>query len=167
MFIKKFLSCPRKVGSITPSGRQLSEEIAKQAIMLSGVNPLVELGPGSGAITNFLPKDTISIEVDDGFAELLKSKYPERCVINTDATNYLLNLKRPVTIVSSIPLIGNPNANNIKDAVKMSYSAGMIETLITYSYGRKSPYSKCNFKSEIRTKFILFNIPPANIWVYS
>lgn len=167
MFIKRFLSSPRRVGSVTSSGRQLSEEIANQAIMLSGAKSLIELGPGSGAITNFLPLDTISIEVDEGFVELLKKKYPDRSIVNTDAIDFLLNLKNPVNIVSSIPLIGNPNADEIINAVKVAYHSGMIEKLITYSYGRKSPYSRCKFKSEIRTKFVFFNIPPANIWVYS
>jgi len=167
MFFRRFLSNPTIVGSITPSSKSLSMQIASQAISLSSAYTLIELGPGSGAITKFLPKDTVSVEVDADFVAVLQNKFPERNIINTDAADYLRNLKSPVTIISSIPLIGNPNSENIKNSIKLAYRTGVIKSLITYSYGRKSPYSDCNFISEQRTKCVFLNIPPANIWVYS
>lgn len=155
------------MGSIIPSSRSLSIHIANQAMALDGAYPLVEFGPGCGAITAFLPERTLSVEIDEGFVEILKTKYPKRRILHTDAADYLGKLHSPVNIVSSIPLIGNPCSNKIKDAIKVAYSKGMIKSLITYSYGRKSPFSVCNFKKEQHTKLVLFNIPPANIWVYS
>lgn len=167
MFISRYLSDPEKVGAIVPSSRVLCKHIATQAIQLSRDVPIVELGAGSGAITKLLPTESISIEIDEVFSGFLIRKYPERLILNCDAANYVKNLNSPVTIVSSIPLIGNSGSKNIKHAIKSAYTKGMIKSLLTYSYGKKSPFSDCGFKSEVRTKYVLLNIPPASIWVYS
>ena len=126
MFITRYLSNPKKVGSIIPSSRSLSIHIANQAMALDGAYPLVEFGPGCGAITAFLPERTLSVEIDEGFVEILKTKYPKRRILHTDAADYLGKLHSPVNIVSSIPLIGNPCSNKIKDAIKVGAFAKII-----------------------------------------
>lgn len=163
----RYFANPKTVGSIFPSSRQLSRQIADQVSKFDPTYRLVEFGPGTGTITALLPENTVCIELDKVFVEFLAAKFPQRKILHCDIVEYLSYLQEPINVVSSIPLIGNPESTKIRAAVNAAYNEGLIQSLITYSYGTKSPFSGCNFKEEIRLKLVLFNIPPASIWVYS
>jgi|AntAceMinimDraft_1070359.scaffolds.fasta_scaffold02574_2 phospholipid N-methyltransferase len=129
---------------------------------------VVEFGPGTGRITERLHPDNLTlVETDQAFCELLAHRYPKATVLNVSAIDFLAKQTTPVSVISSIPLLNNPHSNKIKMAVATSYRAGIIQKLVTYSYGPKSPYAECGFAHETRFKQVLRNLPPANIWVYA
>ena len=140
--------------------------MGKLAQQFGTVYPVIELGPGTGSTTKYLPKDTISVELDSMFYDHLRVNFPDRNIVNMDALDYLSDLKNPVNIVSSIPLINNPNAKKIRVLFADLRDQGKIHNLITFSYGRKSPLVDCGFKNGCKAKTVYWNFPPASVWHY-
>jgi phosphatidylethanolamine/phosphatidyl-N-methylethanolamine N-methyltransferase len=129
---------------------------------------VVEFGPGTGQITAELSTDHLTlVEIDPQFCELLARRFPQAHVLNMSAVDFLRQQTTPITVVSSIPLLNNPHSGSIKAAIAQGYQSGIIQKLVTYSYGPKSPLGDCSFKQEQRFKRILRNVPPANVWIYS
>jgi phospholipid N-methyltransferase len=170
MDIIKFMFCymdnPSSVGSLIPSSSRLGKEIALAIKDFDTGTVLLEFGAGSGAITKYLPPNAVSVEIDKNFVALLKQKFPDRKIVELNAIEMLSEIKEPVNIVSSIPLIKNSYAGELREAIKRANSANLIKNLITYSYGYNPPMSNCGFESGTRLNTVFFNVPPANIWKY-
>src|SRR5947207_10827289 len=89
-FLKRFLARPWKVASPVPSGRRLAAKIAEQIDPEPG-GKVLELGPGTGAVTRALrergiaEQDLVLIEADREFVTLLRAQFPAARVIEGDA----------------------------------------------------------------------------------
>ncbi len=141
--------------------------------LAASLEPLqvVELGPGTGQITKHLqsnlPANNLTlVEINCKFSELLAKAYPEAKVFNGSAVEFFSQTVSPCAVVSSIPMLNNPEAGAIRQAVAQAYQAGLIQKLITYSYGSHSPFAGCGFATERQVRFVAFNVPPARIWQY-
>lgn len=176
-FISNALRRPRQIGAILPSSNMLGKAMAEalqQPIYENGissneiVDDLVEFGPGTGQITKFLPKQKLTlVEIEDNFCSLLKKNYPEANIINKSAIDVLKETQQCFKAVSSIPLLKNPQSNQLKNAIKQSYHSGFLKKLVIYSYGQTPPLSDCGFKVEIKIKTVIMNLPPAHVWLYA
>jgi phosphatidylethanolamine/phosphatidyl-N-methylethanolamine N-methyltransferase len=164
---------PRQVGAVVSCSEALAGAMARalydeQASFHTGPTPkVVELGPGTGRITEQLDTDDLTlVEIDATFSRLLQQRFNKATVLNMSAVDFLAKQTTPIAVISSIPLLNNPQSRAIKDAIAASYRAGIITTLVTYSYGPISPMAQCGFKQQQRVRRVLRNIPPANVWVY-
>lgn len=179
-FLIQYLANPKQVGAFVPSSKFLAIEMAKALNASSDTDrqkttatnsdhlDLIELGPGTGRITKLLQSECLTlVEIDEIFCKILSENFPEARIVNQSATDFLKAIKKPSNIVSSIPLLNNPESQAIKSAVAALYSEGLINRLVTYSYGLHSPFKDCGFKNEKRFSYALLNIPPATIWQYS
>jgi phosphatidylethanolamine/phosphatidyl-N-methylethanolamine N-methyltransferase len=111
-FFKGFLRHPWVVGSIVPSSTFLARRLAAT---LRDARTVVELGPGTGAVTHALLEALsararlLAIELDDEFAAMLEAESDERLIVHRgNATQLGPALARhglhPVdAIVSGIP----------------------------------------------------------------
>ncbi len=78
------------MGAVMPSGRVLARTMA-QYVDINSTGPVVELGPGTGAITNALiehgvdQKRLVLVEYNPGFCALLRDRYPQAKVVQGDA----------------------------------------------------------------------------------
>jgi len=176
-FFYQFLKHPRQVGAVLPCSVELAQAMR---LALDAPAPstsdhqasphhtgVVEFGAGTGGITRRLDTENLTlVEIDKKFCELLKNRYPNATVLNLSAQDFLAQQKTPVSIISSIPLLNNPHAAVIKQAISNGYQNGIIEKLVTFSYGKKSPFADCGFAQENRFKHVLRNVPPANVWIY-
>ena len=103
---------------MTPSGRALARTMAAY-IDPSRPGPIVELGPGTGPVTEALvaqgidPARLVLVEFDPTFCRLLRARYPKATVVQGDA----YSLKRLLTglmqnpaagVVSGLPLFTKP-----------------------------------------------------------
>src|ERR1700751_686868 len=117
-FLRSWIEKPLHMGAVMPSGRLLARTMA-QYVDAESSGPVVELGPGTGAITNALiehgvdQKRLVLVEYNPGFCALLRDRYPHAKVVQGDA--YSLRdslwgaLDAPATaIVSSLPLVTKP-----------------------------------------------------------
>ncbi|MGY4359215.1 phospholipid N-methyltransferase [Bradyrhizobium sp. i1.7.7] len=112
-FFLSWMSAPRRVGAIAPSGAALADLITREITATTG--PILELGPGTGAFTYKLLKrgvrqqDLTLIEYGSDFTKLLQIRFPGARVLWMDAgrlTTERLYDGAPVgAVVSGLPLL--------------------------------------------------------------
>ena len=165
------------MGAVMPSGRLLARTMA-QYVDIDSEGPVIELGPGTGAITNALiahgveQKRLVLVEYNPGFCALLRDRYPQATVVQGDA--YALRdslwdvLKAPASaVVSGLPLVTKPMLTRLKlirDAFA-AMSPGSPFVQFTYSVAPPIPRSLPGVSTEASER-IWMNLPPARVWVY-
>jgi phosphatidylethanolamine/phosphatidyl-N-methylethanolamine N-methyltransferase len=170
-FLRALVARPRNVGAVAPSGPQLARAMAAQ-IKLDG--PVLELGPGTGAITGAIVARTgearlTAVEYDPDFAAGLKARFPAVTVIAGDAFDLdkTLGHRAPyAAIVSGLPLLNFPLAERSRliDGVAARLMPGA--PFIQFSYGLHAPVAPPDGHYVTRTAFAWANVPPARVWVY-
>ena len=177
-FIKTWLDNPILTGAVSPSGRFLARMMAR-AIDPEGTGPIVELGPGTGPITQALlsrgvdPLRLLLVEFDDSFCKLLRKRFPQVQVLQADAYDLRRSLTGTLTkpaaaIVSSLPLLNKPDAQRlslIEDAFSLMAPGG---SFVQFTYGMNSPVPRAaalDFDAEV-SPAVWLNLPPARVWIY-
>ena len=123
-FLRSWIEKPLHMGAVMPSGKLLARTMA-QYVDVDSDGPVVELGPGTGAITNALiehgvdQKRLVLVEYNPGFCALLRDRYPQATVVQGDAyalRDSLWNvLKAPASaVVSGLPLVTKPMLTRLK-----------------------------------------------------
>jgi phosphatidylethanolamine/phosphatidyl-N-methylethanolamine N-methyltransferase len=165
------------MGAVMPSGRVLARTMA-QYVNINSSAPVVELGPGTGAITNALiergvdQKRLVLVEYNPGFCALLRDRYPHAKVVQGDAyklRDSLWNvLSAPASaVVSGLPLVTKPMLTRLK-LIRDAFGAlapGAPFVQFTYSVAPPIPKSLPGVSTEASER-IWMNLPPARVWVY-
>ena len=165
------------MGAVMPSGKILARTMA-QYVDVNSTAPVVELGPGTGAITNALiehgvdQKRLVLVEYNPGFCALLRDRYPQATVVQGDA--YALRdslgdvLSVPASaVVSGLPLVTQPMLKRLK-LIRDAFAAlapGAPFVQFTYSVAPPIPKSLPGVSTEASER-IWMNLPPARVWVY-
>jgi phosphatidylethanolamine/phosphatidyl-N-methylethanolamine N-methyltransferase len=176
-FLRSWIEKPLHMGAVMPSGRVLARTMAHYVDVKSS-GPVVELGPGTGAITNALiehgidQKRLVLVEYNPGFCALLRDRYPQAKVVQGDA--YALRdslwdvLSVPASaVVSGLPLVTKPMLTRLKlirDAF-LALAPGAPFVQFTYSVAPPIPKSLPGVSTEASER-IWMNLPPARVWVY-
>jgi phosphatidylethanolamine/phosphatidyl-N-methylethanolamine N-methyltransferase len=176
-FLRSWIEKPLHMGAVMPSGRVLARTMA-QYVDIDSDRPVIELGPGTGAITNALiahgvdQKRLVLVEYNPGFCALLRDRYPHAKVVQGDAyalRDSLWNmLSAPASaVVSGLPLVTKPMLTRLKlirDAfVALAPGAPFVQ--FTYSVAPPIPKSLPGVSTEASER-IWMNLPPARVWVY-
>jgi phosphatidylethanolamine/phosphatidyl-N-methylethanolamine N-methyltransferase len=176
-FLRSWIEKPLHMGAVMPSGRVLARTMA-QYVDIDSNGPVVELGPGTGAITSALidrgvdQKRLVLVEYNPGFCALLRDRYPLAKVVQGDAyalRDSLWNvLSAPASaVVSGLPLVTKPMLTRLKlirDAfVALAPGAPFVQ--FTYSVAPPIPKSLPGVSTEASER-IWMNLPPARVWVY-
>ena len=176
-FLRSWIEKPLHMGAVMPSGRMLARTMARYVDIHSS-GPVVELGPGTGAITSALiehgvdQKRLVLVEYNPGFCALLRDRYPHAKVVQGDAyalRDSLWNvLSVPASaVVSGLPLVTKPMLSRLKlirDAfVALAPGAPFVQ--FTYSVAPPIPKSLPGVSTEASER-IWMNLPPARVWVY-
>ena len=165
------------MGAVMPSGRLLARTMASYVDNHSD-GPVIELGPGTGAITKALldhgvdEKRLVLVEYNPGFCALLRDRFPQATVVQGDA--YALEksvkdvLKAPASaVVSGLPLVTKPMLMRLK-LIRDAFSAlGPKAPFIQFTYSVAPPIPKSlpGVFTEASER-IWMNLPPARVWVY-
>lgn len=176
-FLKNWLKNPLRMGAVAPSGPVLARRMASY-VDPAGTGPVIELGPGTGAITAALvargvdPRRLVLVEYSVDFCRLLRERFPTATVVHGDA--YALGrtlsgrLAEPAdALVSGLPLMTRPEPIRLKlldDALALM-KPGAPFVQFTYSVTSPIPIKSGTFTAE-PTERIWRNIPPARVWVY-
>ena len=119
-FLAAFLRDPFSTGSVAPSSRWLAERMVEQA-GLAGARTVVELGPGTGAITRAivreLPDDTLflAVEANAIFAADLARDFPRASVVNDTAERLPDRIDhRQLAIGAPLPPSRHGDINNVR-----------------------------------------------------
>ena len=177
-FYKKWTVRPDIVGAIAPTSRVMAGKIA-DVIRPDVKLPILELGPGSGAITKQIlargiePENLISVEYTKSFIPGLRERYPSVDFIHADAFNIseiakARGIKQFDTIISSLPLLNFSLIQRLRLVKMMLKLLTPGRPMVQFSYG---PFSPLPIKSkQYEVEFldtVLYNLPPARIWAYS
>jgi phospholipid N-methyltransferase len=154
----------RSIGAICESSHWLAERL-EAAVRDPSALPIVELGAGYGSVTGLLPANAVSIERDAERFDFLRDQFPERTILDCDATEYLSNLAGPSTVVSCIPSVNNPEFRRLRATIAEQHSRGTVAELVTYTYFPHNPFAGI-FDSEERLCLEVRNLPPAFVWRY-
>jgi phospholipid N-methyltransferase len=165
-FIKAYLKNPSRTGSVLPSSGRLGKAFADQVELLP-VENIVELGPGTGALTRHIANNSPKlIEIDRDLCSVLNEQFPNCVIENKCAVEFLNECREKCGIVISIPLINNPERQNILNALREAYQRGVIAWCMIYTYGLADPLKEVGFGKSRKIRSVILNIPPAHIWYY-
>ncbi len=176
-FLRSWIEKPLHMGAVMPSGRLLARTMA-QYVDVDSDAPVIELGPGTGAITSALlhrgvdQKRLVLVEYNSGFCALLRDRYPQAKVVHGDAytlrdTLWNVLAKPASAIVSGLPLVTKPMAIRLK-LIRDAFAAlapGAPFVQFTYSVAPPIPKSLPGVSTEASER-IWMNLPPARVWVY-
>lgn len=144
-----------------------------------GTAPIIELGPGTGPITQALlkrgvdPRRLVLVEFDGAFCRLLRKRFPDVQVVQADAyalrqSLAAVSMMPAAAVVSSLPLLNKPDAQRLsllRDAFELMMPGG---SFVQFTYGMTSPVPRAaddDFVAEVSAP-VWFNLPPARVWVY-
>jgi phosphatidylethanolamine/phosphatidyl-N-methylethanolamine N-methyltransferase len=173
-FLKGLLARPKNVGAIAPSSPRLARAIARE-IDPKVEGPVLELGPGTGVVTEALiergiaPERITAIEYDADFAKMVADRFPTVNVVRGDAFDLARTLGSGepfAAIVSGLPLLNHPVERRhalIEGALaRLKPGAPYVQ----FSYGTKPPIPAPAGATVKRAALVLMNLPPARVWVY-
>ena len=176
-FIASWLQNPMKVGAVSPSGRALARAVAAE-VDPSIPGPIVELGPGTGPVTEALiergvaPERLILVEYDPEFCTLLRRRFPGATVIQGDA--YSLGdtlagiVKEPLAAIAScLPLMTRPLSVRVRllNAAIRMLRPGAPFVQFTSAMNAPIPSRQRRYRVTSSPR-IWKNLPPARVWVY-
>lgn len=173
-FLARMIARPVHTGAIAPSSRALGHAMAAEIDPCNGL-PVLELGPGTGVVTEALlergiaPERLTAIEYDAGFAALVQQRFPKMRVIQGDAFDLdrTLGVREPLAaVVSSLPLINFPNEmrSTLLENIFARLAPGA--PFVQFSYRLSPPVAPPRHMTVSRAAVIWLNLPPARVWVY-
>lgn len=172
-FVERMARNPRAIGAISPASPALAEAMADQVdFALPG--RVLELGPGTGAITKALirrgmgPERVIAVEADATFARMLRSRFSGLEVVEGDATNAarIRELGPFSAIISSLPLLNFPPHERVGLVLALLELLPPGAPFVQYSYGVRPPLPRSGDLRVTLADKVWRNLPPARIWVY-
>ncbi|HUO02684.1 MAG TPA: methyltransferase domain-containing protein [Rhizomicrobium sp.] len=171
-FLKGLIANPKGVSAPTPSSPVLAEAIAAE---LDRARPglVIELGPGTGAVTAALIKSVgtahlIAIEREKSFIAPLRARFPDADIRCGDALNFERFLPKDTVIaaiVSGLPLLHLPQATRRSLLARALEAQGSGGLFIQLSYSWRPPV-KAEAGVALTKRAIWKNFPPAHIWTY-
>lgn len=176
LFTRELLSRPAIVGAIWPSSRRLARKMAARA-PLDGDGMIVELGAGTGAVTQALLDRGIAIdrlvviERSPAFVRHLRARFPGINVILGDATQLARLLPyspRIDAIVSSLPLRSLPAADATAIINQWRLLLPAKSLVIQYTYDLRDSGRLAKWGFSVRSRDTVWaNLPPARVLVFA
>jgi len=179
-FFRSWLDNPTIAGAVSPSGRFLARMMARY-VDPQGVGPIVELGPGTGAITEGLLERGVAasrlvlVEFDTGFCKLLERRFPGVRIVQGDAYHLTETLRGHLeapaaAVVSSLPLLMRPEADRRALLADAFTCMAPEACFIQFTYGPLSPIPRYKASGPAfwveGAPPVWLNLPPARVWIY-
>ena len=176
-FIRTWIEKPLSVGAVAPSGKALARVMANY-VDPRAAGPIVELGPGTGPVTEALvergidPARLTLVEYDPEFCRLLRQRFPTANVVQGDAYNLRQTLdgvlREPAAaFVSGLPLFNKPLKMRL-DLLDQAFELMQADApFVQFTYNAISPIPRSHGRVRAEASGRVWrNIPPARVWVY-
>jgi phosphatidylethanolamine/phosphatidyl-N-methylethanolamine N-methyltransferase len=183
LFLKRWLRNPFSMGAVVPSGRLLSEAMARTTLaeMKGRDGHVVELGAGTGEVTKALlaagiPADRLAlVEREPELASFLRRHFTGPKIVEGDAARLPKILAEQgigsvSAVVSSLPLLSLP-AEVVRGIVHGVFEAlPRGAALVQFTYGPSQPVPRALIQElrlvGARGPRIWRNVPPAVVWTF-
>lgn len=185
-FLRAFLKNPAKVGSIKPSSPELARKMI-EAVTPDKDNAVLELGVGTGAITNFLkeilPDDRsyLGIELDRDLVRLLRRNFPDMQIVRGSAVDMCAIHERAGIgkisyVICSLPFVSLPNevGRQIMLQIDKFMRQGCTFRTFQYAHGYYFPaaiklreFMRHRYGKSKKSPLIVKNVPPAYTLTWS
>lgn len=176
-FLRTWIEKPLTVGAVAPSGKHLARVMANY-VDPNVPGPIVELGPGTGPVTEALlergiaPERLTLVEFDPDFCRLLRGKFPGVNVVQGDAYSLRETLadvlcEPAAAFVSGLPLFNKPLKMRL---VLLDQAFELMQKdapFVQFTYNAISPIPRSHdgIRAEASGR-VWRNFPPARVWVY-
>jgi phosphatidylethanolamine/phosphatidyl-N-methylethanolamine N-methyltransferase len=176
-FISSWLQSPLKTGAVSPSSPALAKAMAAE-IDPSVPGPVVEIGPGTGPVTEAIlargitPQRLVLVEFNREFCTLLRKRFPGVTVIEGDGYALAETLgeaadKPLAAVVSSLPLMTRPMPVRLRALVSALRLLRHGAPFVQFTYAMAAPIPPRPSRYTITASpRIWMNLPPARVWVY-
>jgi len=171
-FLRGLIANPKGVSAPTPSSPVLAQAIAAQ-LDLARPGMVIELGPGTGAVTAALVKRVgaariLAIEREENFIAPLRDRFASMDIRRGDALAFERFLPPDsviAAVVSGLPLLHLPQdvrRSLLSRALAVQGPGGLF---IQLSYSWRPPV-KAEAGTILTKRAIWQNFPPAHVWTY-
>jgi phosphatidylethanolamine/phosphatidyl-N-methylethanolamine N-methyltransferase len=175
-FIGSWIKKPLAVGAVTPSSKPLARAMA-QYVDPDATGPVIELGPGTGPITEALvehgvdPSRLVLVEFNPAFCQLLRERFPEATVVQGDAYRLRDTLAQYTrhgvsAVVSGLPLMAKPLRMRMRLLREALALLAPNAPFVQFTYAVVPPIPKLAGVTVEASERIWRNMPPARVWVY-
>jgi phosphatidylethanolamine/phosphatidyl-N-methylethanolamine N-methyltransferase len=181
-FVRGWLRDPVSVGLPFPSSGATARRLARAAFdaAISGAGPVLELGAGTGAVTEALIEcgrasdRIVAVERDAELCRALERRFPGLQVLHADALDIGTVLRNAGLSSVSVVVSGLPMRAIPVDAAGRCY-LGAFEAMpsggaiIQYTYGLRPPVDPRVTRLTVEATFVgreWRNFPPMGIWRY-
>ncbi len=173
-FFSRFISSPRKIGSITPSSRFLVNALLNP-VPWDQTNTIIELGAGTGVVTQQILQQkkpscqVITFESDPQLNQFLKQKFPSllHCLDAREMTEQMnqVGVQQVDCVISCLPFNNFPQwlRQEILQEIKSILAPNGLFIAYQYSLQMKSML-KANFQ-QVEIRFVPLNVPPSFIYI--
>ncbi|OGV52182.1 MAG: hypothetical protein A2X49_05920 [Lentisphaerae bacterium GWF2_52_8] len=181
--LKQFITNPRTTGALWASSSHLSRTMTLN-IGIESAKVVVELGPGTGAITeHILPAISpntcfFAVELNKEMLKVFENRFPETPIYHDSASNLpsLLDKKgvpAADVVISGLPWAAFPSGlqDEILDAILASLAKKGFFTTFAYLQGLLLPSAqkfskklKRHFSRVEKSPVVWRNIPPAFVY---
>lgn len=176
-FLQEWLANPKRTGSVIPSSKRLAAAMARWL----PANPesfVLELGPGTGAVTEALLKQglreekLVAIEHNSKLADRLCKRFPRAQIITGDAWQMDELLRRRKienvgAVISSLPLLNFPveRAEALAQKIRVALEPRGNWVQFSYRIDKLRPRGASDFQLHA-SKIVWLNFPPARVSVF-
>ena len=179
LFLREWLVNPQRTGAVTPSSPKLAAAMARW-LPSDPESYVLELGPGTGAVTQALiehglrEERLVAIERNPKLARLLRERFPRAHIITGDAWHLDVLLRQhdePIesvgAVISSLPLLNFPaaEADTLAEKIRAILEHGGKWVQYSYHLGNGHHKSATRFH-RLASKIVWLNLPPARVNVY-
>ncbi len=173
LFLQEWLANPQRTGAVVPSSRKLAAAMAHW-LPPDPETYVLELGPGTGAVTQALLKHglredrLVAIERNPKLARLLRERFPRAQIITGDAWQLDGLLQRRNTpiesvgaVISSLPLLNFTPEQAEALADKIRAVLDPQGTWVQYSYRIHKRRTRGTSRFQLlASKIVWLNLPP-------
>jgi Ribosomal RNA adenine dimethylase len=128
-FIRSWMEKPLAIGAVMPSSKVLARAMARY-VDPEADGPVIELGPGTGPVTEALvaqgvaPERLVLVEFDPKFCDILRDRYPEATVVQGDAYQLGWLLRNVLTERAHPPVARRPGPSEAQRSVRAVHLFG-------------------------------------------
>lgn len=175
-FFRSWISDPRRVAAVAPSGDSLARLMTKHIVPSDG--PVLELGAGTGVFTRALvargvrERDLTLVEYGSDFMRVLQHRFPQARVLWMDASQLgsydLFPGANVGAVVSGLPLL-TMSPRKVMSILSGAFShMRATGSFYQFTYGPRCPVprpilDRLGLKA-VRIGGTVRNIPPASVY---